>query len=69
MINGVSIGFTDLAKIGERIEEGRKNGKIVNPTKSSNNTRKSSNNFQNKKEGETNVMSTEKEDVVKGNHL
>src|SRR4051812_33892552 len=59
MIGSVSSNFTDLVTIGQRLEEGIKNGKIANAAESSNGARKSFGNFHKKKEGETNAVSEE----------
>ena len=58
MVGSISSGFADLVTIGERIEQGLKNGKIVNTAGSSNNNaKKFPGIFQKKKEGETNAIS------------
>lgn len=45
MIGSVSSGFTELLSIGERLEEGIKNGKNANVVESSSGARKSSRKF------------------------
>ena len=55
---------TDLVTIGQRLEEGIKNGKVSKATESSNSAKKSFGNFQKKKEVEANAVSTE----IKGTH-
>src|SRR4051812_45521324 len=56
MIGSMSSNFTDLVTIGQRLEEGIKNGKIANAAESSNGARKSYGNFIKKKENETNAV-------------
>jgi hypothetical protein len=56
MIGSVSSGFSDLVRIGERIESGVRTGKIQAGTSSSNITKKPVNNFVRKKEGNTNAV-------------
>ena len=58
MIGSVSSSFTDLVTIGQRLEEGIKNGKVSKAAESSG-VKKSFGNFQKKKE-EVNVDSTER---------
>jgi hypothetical protein len=55
MIGSVSSGFSDLVRIGERIESGVKSGKIYAAASAQNSMRKPINNFK-KKEGDTNVV-------------
>lgn len=59
MVGSSSYNFTDIVVIGERIESGLKSGKI---TSGNNNqqyvTRKSLSGYGNKKEGETNFVTT-----------
>ncbi|XP_058726114.1 uncharacterized protein LOC131597431 [Vicia villosa] len=55
MVGSVSSGFSDLVVIGERIENGIKNGKIQG-TLSSPYSKKPSSSFSKKKEGETNTV-------------
>ena len=59
MVGSISSGFVDLVTIGEQIEQGLKNGKIVNTVGSpnNNNAKKFPGIFQKKKEGETNAVS------------
>ena len=56
MVGSVSAGFSDLVKIGERIENGLKNGKIQFTSGNQDAARKHSGGFQKKKEGETNAV-------------
>ncbi|KAK2428440.1 hypothetical protein QL285_026962 [Trifolium repens] len=56
MIGSVSSGFSDLVRIGERIESGVRTGKIQASTSSPNNAKKPVNNFVRKKEGNTNAV-------------
>ncbi|KAK2423098.1 hypothetical protein QL285_033575 [Trifolium repens] len=55
MIGSVSSGFSDLVRIGERIECGLKNGKIQATTGSQGNTVKPTSSFVKKKEDEVNA--------------
>lgn len=54
------ISFADLVTIGERVDEGLKNGTFANIVESSRGARKPSRNFQKRKEGKTNVVSNER---------
>ncbi|XP_058784564.1 uncharacterized protein LOC131659375 [Vicia villosa] len=65
MIGSISSSFADLVTIGERVEEGLKNGKIVNAAESSNNNqaKRFPGNFQRKKEGEINAVVTSGEET------
>jgi hypothetical protein len=56
MIGSVSSGFSDLVRIGERIESGIKTGKIQASASAPNNAKKPVNNFARKKEGNTNAV-------------
>ncbi|KAK2435524.1 hypothetical protein QL285_020577 [Trifolium repens] len=56
MIGSVSSGFSDLVRIGERIESGVKTGKIQASASAQNNTKRPTNNFPRKKEGNTNSV-------------
>src|SRR3954470_870927 len=60
MIGSVSSNFTDLVTIGQRLEEGIKNGKVANVAESSGGLRKPYGNFQKKKENETNIVSDDR---------
>ena len=60
MIGSVSSSFTDLVTIGQRLEEGIKNGKVSKAAESSNGAKKYLGNFQKKKEVEANAVSTER---------
>ncbi|KAK2389663.1 hypothetical protein QL285_063239 [Trifolium repens] len=55
MIGSVSSGFSDLVRIGERIESGLKNGKIQATTGSQGNTVKPTSSFEKKKDDEANA--------------
>src|SRR3954462_4930171 len=57
MIGSVSSNFTDLVTIGQRLEEGIKNGKVANVAESSSGAKKPYVNFYKKKDGETNTVS------------
>ncbi|KAK2450357.1 hypothetical protein QL285_009479 [Trifolium repens] len=56
MIGSVSSGFSDLVRIGERIESGVRTGKIQASASTPSNTKKPVNNFARKKEGNTNAV-------------
>jgi hypothetical protein len=56
MIGSVSSGFSDLVRIGERIESGVKTGKIQIGASTQNNMTRPINNFTKKKEGNTNSV-------------
>ena len=56
MIGSVSTGFSDLVKIGERIENGLKNGKIQITSGGQDAAKRHPGGFQKKKEGETNAV-------------
>lgn len=58
MVGSVSSGFADLVTIVERIKQRLKNGKVPGVVRASNTVKKSCRNFQMKKEGETNAIST-----------
>jgi hypothetical protein len=59
MIGSVSSGFSDLVRIGERIECGLKNGKIQATTGSQGNTVKPTSSFVKKKEDEVNAATSQ----------
>ncbi|KAK2449436.1 hypothetical protein QL285_008633 [Trifolium repens] len=59
MIGSVSSGFSDLVRIGERIESGLKNGKIQAITGSQGNTVKPTSSFVKKKEDEVNAATSQ----------
>ncbi|PNX79654.1 coatomer subunit zeta-3, partial [Trifolium pratense] len=58
MVGSVSSGFADLVKIGERIENGLKSGKIQAAVGNQNVLKKSTSGFVRKKEGEANVVTS-----------
>ncbi|XP_058729077.1 uncharacterized protein LOC131601309 [Vicia villosa] len=60
MIGSVSSNFTDLVTIGQRLEEGIKNGKVANVAESSGGSKKPYGNFHKKKENETNAVSDDR---------
>ncbi|KAK2435570.1 hypothetical protein QL285_020617 [Trifolium repens] len=60
MIGSVSSGFSDLVRIGERIESGLKNGKIQATIGSQGNTVKPTSSFVKKKEDEANVVTSKR---------
>src|SRR4051812_7635489 len=60
MIGSVSSNFTDLVTIGQRLEEGIKNGKVTHVAESSSGSKKPYGNFQKKKENETNDVSDDR---------
>jgi hypothetical protein len=51
MIGSVSSGFSDLVRIGERIESGVKTGKIQASAGAQNNLKRPANNFAKKRKG------------------
>ncbi|MCI54402.1 hypothetical protein A2U01_0075652, partial [Trifolium medium] len=57
MIGSISSNFADLVTIGERMEEGIKNGKIQGATNAQVGIKKSFGGPPRKKEGETNAVS------------
>ncbi|CAL5208488.1 unnamed protein product [Lathyrus oleraceus] len=59
MIGNTSSGFSGLVTIGERIEQGLKNGKILDVVGASNGVRKFYGNFQKKKQGEASDVMVE----------
>ncbi|XP_050915746.1 uncharacterized protein LOC127130827 [Lathyrus oleraceus] len=60
MVGRVSACFSNLVAIGVKVELGLKNGKMISTvgTSNNNNAKKFPGNFHNKKEGETNAMSS-----------
>ncbi|XP_058753896.1 uncharacterized protein LOC131627087 [Vicia villosa] len=58
MIGSVSSNFTDLVTIGQRLEQGIKNGKVTHVVESSSGARKHFGNFQ--KKNETNAVSEDR---------
>lgn len=72
MIGSVSSGFSNLVTIGERIEHGLKIGNITDNSGVSNGLRKFNDNFQKRKEGETNTVISDGrkpyQNVVPANH-
>ncbi|KAK2410447.1 hypothetical protein QL285_045810 [Trifolium repens] len=60
MIGSVSSGFSDLVRIGERIECGLKNGKIQTTIGSQGNTVKPTSSFVKKKEDEANAVTSKR---------
>src|SRR3954463_14654467 len=56
MVGSVSSGFSDLVVIGERIEDGIKNGKIQGAPSGSYQSKRPAPTFTKKKEGETNAV-------------
>ncbi|KAK2383114.1 hypothetical protein QL285_070601 [Trifolium repens] len=60
MVGSVLSGFSDSVKIGERIENGIKNGKIQATDVSQNSVKKSASSFPKKKEEETNFVTSKK---------
>ncbi|KAK2396599.1 hypothetical protein QL285_058245 [Trifolium repens] len=60
MIGSVSSGFSDLVRIGERIESGLKNGKIQATIGSQGNTVKPTSSFVKKKEDEANAVTSKR---------
>ncbi|XP_045796967.1 uncharacterized protein LOC123891170 [Trifolium pratense] len=64
MVGSVSSNFSDLVKIGERIEIGIKSGKIQTNLGNHNTSKEPANSFVKKEEGETNVV-THKGRVLK----
>ncbi|KAK2437900.1 hypothetical protein QL285_022735 [Trifolium repens] len=60
MIGSVSSGFSDLVRIGERIESGLKNGKIQATIGSQGNTVKPTSSFVKKKEYEANAVTSKR---------
>ncbi|KAK2422365.1 hypothetical protein QL285_032905 [Trifolium repens] len=60
MIGSVSSGFSDLVRIGEKIESGLKNGKIQATIGSQGNTVKPTSSFVKKKEDEANAVTSKR---------
>src|SRR3954471_17407222 len=60
MIGSVSSNFTDLVTIGQRLEEGIKNGKVANVAESFGGSKKPYGNFHKNKENETNAVSDDR---------
>src|SRR3954469_10672049 len=56
MVGSVSLGFSDLVVIGERIEDGIKSGKIQGASSNSYHSKRPTATFAKKKEGETNAV-------------
>lgn len=66
LITSVSAGFSDMVIVGERVEEGLKNGKIQGGSSSQTGAKKSINNSHKKKEGKTNTFFQEGENTTNG---
>ncbi|KAK2442930.1 hypothetical protein QL285_014077 [Trifolium repens] len=64
MVGSVSSGFSDLVKIGERIENGIKNGKIQATNANQNSAKKSASSFPEKKEEEANYVTSKKGSTI-----
>ncbi|WJX20399.1 hypothetical protein P8452_09959 [Trifolium repens] len=64
MVGSVSFGFSDLVKIGERIENGIKNGKIQATNVNQNSAKKSASSFPEKKEEEANYVTSKKGSTI-----